>query len=193
LTCDFRNRAGEMVHKDRPYLQATVEVAGKVTQVKPELPPTPHAWTDFSYPEGAPVYHGPAFRGVTATAFDQQGGWGRIASLRLEDLVGPARAAGWMIPSAVLDAALYACGVHLYAHGEGAISLPKAIDQLRLGRKPRTGETCLVWFVCQEITRDSACYDFTVVGQDGSLIVAAEGYRKVILGREVRETTGATA
>jgi hypothetical protein len=113
------------------------------------------------------------------------GGWGRIVSLPLRNLTGASREAGWTVPSCVLDAALYACGIHLWVHGQGAISLPKSIARLRIGRPPREGETCLVYFICREIAADSACYDFTVIGQDRAVIVQAEGYHKVILARGV--------
>jgi acyl transferase domain-containing protein/NADP-dependent 3-hydroxy acid dehydrogenase YdfG len=183
LTCDFRNRMGEMVQKDRPYLRALVDVGSALRPLNAQLPSAPESWTDFCYPEGAPVYHGPTLRGVTGIAFDRQGGWGRLVSLPLADLVGQSRVGGWIVPSAVLDAALYACGIHLWMHGDGAVSLPRSIDQLQLGRAPRAGETCLVSFVCREIGKDSACYDFTLIGEDRTVIVAAQGYRKVILLR----------
>ncbi len=183
LTCDFRNRAGDVIQKDRPYLRAALEWADAPPALTAELPPAPTAWTDFAYPERSPMFHGAAFRGVTATCFDEHGGWARIASLPLADLVGESRVVGWTIPSVVLDSALYACGIHLWVHGQGAISLPKAIERLQLGRPARRGESCLVHFVCRQITSDSACYDFTVVGEDRSIIVAAQGYQKVILQR----------
>ena len=78
---------------------------------------------------------------------------------------------------------MYACGIHVWAHGDGAVSLPKAIDLLQLGRPPLEGETCLVHFVCHEITAGAACYDFTVIGADRAVIMQARGYRKVILVR----------
>jgi NAD(P)-dependent dehydrogenase (short-subunit alcohol dehydrogenase family) len=182
LTCDFRNRSGGLIQKDRPYLRADVRVGEKPASVA-AVPEVGGAWTEFSYPDDAPVYHGPVFRGVNGICCDRQGGWGRIVSLPLVDLVGPKRVADWAVPSCVLDAALYACGIHLWTHETGAVSLPKAIDHLQLGRAARDGETCLVHFVCRDISADSACYDFTLVGQDGQLIVAAQGYRKVILAR----------
>jgi NAD(P)-dependent dehydrogenase (short-subunit alcohol dehydrogenase family) len=185
LTCDFRNRAGGLIQKDRPYLRASVDVAPAPMQWKSDLPGKPAAsqWTNFSYPDGAMVYHGPAFRGLNGTCFDRQGGWGRIAALPLADMVGAERAGQWRIPSCVLDAALYACGCHLWVHGERAISLPKQIEQLRIGKPPREGETCLVYFKCREITADAAVYDFDVVDEGGAVVLKARGYRKVILAR----------
>jgi hypothetical protein len=183
LTCDFRNRNGGLIQKDRPYLRATVEIGAGQSNAANVVAAPPASWTDFTYPDDSAVYHGPAFRGVNGIACDRAGGWGRIAARPLSELVGPQRAAEWTIPSCVLDAALYACGIHLWMHGQGAISLPNSIGRLRLGRSPRDGETCLVRFVCREIANDAAGYEFTVVGEDGALIVAAEDYRKVILAR----------
>ena len=60
---------------------------------------------------------------------------------------------------------------------------PRQIDQLGLGRIPRTGEQCLAYLRCREIADQSATYEFTVVGDDGGLIVRAHGYHKVILMR----------
>jgi NAD(P)-dependent dehydrogenase (short-subunit alcohol dehydrogenase family) len=183
LTCDFRNRGGGLIQKDRPYLRATAETGDTRSNEIVGLEDPPSGFTDFTYPDDSAVYHGPALRGATGIACNRAGGWGRIASLPLADLVGASRADRWTIPSCVLDNALYACGIHLWMHGEGAISLPKSIGRLRFGRAPRAGESCLVRFVCRDIAVDAARYDFTVVGDDGALIVAAEDYRKVILTR----------
>ena len=171
------------MQKDRPYLRADVEVSEGPVGRTAALPALPDAWTDFSYPDDAQIYHGHVFRGVTGTHFDRETGWGRIASLSLEELVGESRVVGWTVPSCVLDAAFYACGIHLWVHGGQAVSLPRAIDRMQLGRPARAGETCLVYFVCREIADRSACYDFTVVGEDCGILVAAQGYRKVILAR----------
>jgi hypothetical protein len=143
----------------------------------------PAVFTDVSYPEDAAIWHGAPFRCLTGVQCDRDGGWGRLVSLPLADLTGRESTADWTVPSCVLDAALFACGVHLYLHGHGAVSLPKAIDHLQFGRAARDGEQCLVHFACRELTVDSACYDFTLMGDDGQLIAAAQGYRKVILTR----------
>jgi hypothetical protein len=183
LTCDFRNRAGKLIQKDRPYLRASVVLSDRPAALSAEAGEVPSEWTEFSYPEGGMVYHGPAFRGVTAVSLRPDGGWGRIAAPPLRDLTGPARVEGWNIPSNVLDAALYACGIHLWLHGDGAISLPRSIASLRLGRQPRDGETCLCRVFCRGIAADGAEYDFTVLGEDGAVVLQARGYRKVILTR----------
>jgi hypothetical protein len=183
LVCDFRNRSGGLIQKDRPYLTAIARLASSVQYQQATINALPENWTEFGYPEDADVYHGPAFRGVTAFSFDQHSGWGRITALPLFDLVGDSRADGWMVPSCVLDAAFYACGIHLWMHGDQAISLPRQIDQLDLGRQPQPGQVCLSHFVCREIGEKAATYDFTVIDPDGYVVVAARGYQKVILSR----------
>jgi acyl transferase domain-containing protein/acyl carrier protein/NAD(P)-dependent dehydrogenase (short-subunit alcohol dehydrogenase family) len=183
LKCDFRNRAGGLIQKDRPYLRASVELADNPQPPIAHLPAAPGSWTEFSYPEGGMVYHGPAFRGANGTSFDAVGGWGRILSLPMRDLVGESRATDWTVPSCVLDAALYACGIHLWTYGERAISLPRSIERLELGRTPREGEVCVVYVKAHEIKSDSAWYDFTVLGDDRAVLIRASGYRKVILAR----------
>jgi hypothetical protein len=183
LMCDFRNRAGGLIQKDRPYLRATVQLADALLPLSTNLPAAPNMFADFLYPEGGMVYHGPAFRGANGTNYDAQGGWGRILSLPMRDLVGDERTANWTVPSCVLDAALYACGIHLWTYGDRAISLPRSIERLELGRTPLEGEACVIHVVACEINKDSACYEFTVLGDDRAVLIRASGYRKVILGR----------
>jgi hypothetical protein len=185
LTCDFRNRAGGLVQQARPYLQATAILADRPAALSTPMPALPRDWAPFAYPDDAAVYHGPAFRGVTDVALGSQGGWTRIRALPLSELTGRGRREGWTVPSCVLDAALYACGIHLWLHGQGAVSLPQSIGQLQLGRAPRDGETCYVQVVCREIAQQNATYDFTVWAEDGAVLMRAENYGKVILTRGV--------
>jgi len=183
LTNDFRNRSGGLIQKDRPYLRADARVGDRPATSAPSLPAVPSEWAEFVYLDDSAIWHGPVFRCIRGVNCDRQGGWGRILALPLSDLTGVGRVAEWTVPSCVLDAALYTCGIHLWMHCAGAISLPKAIDHLQLGRAARDGEMCLVHFVCRELSSDTACYDFTLVGEDGQLIAAAQGYRKVILSQ----------
>ncbi|PQO44279.1 type I polyketide synthase [Blastopirellula marina] len=182
-TCDFRNRTGGLIQKDRLYLQAKVEVADAPPALTAELPPFPTEWSAITYPEDAPIYHGKPFRCLKALSCDASGGWGHIVAEPLADLTKPERVEGWRIPSCILDSALYACGCQLYLHSEGAVSLPRKIERLELGRMPSDGENCYVHFVCREVAEKSALYDLTLFGANGEVILKAIGYQKVILGR----------
>ncbi|EAQ79138.1 type I polyketide synthase [Blastopirellula marina] len=182
-TCDFRNRTGGLIQKDRLYLQAKLELSDAPAAITADLPPFPSEWSAVTYPEDSAIYHGAPFRCLKALSCDSTGGWGHIVAQPLADLTKPERVEGWRVPSCVLDSALYACGCQLYLHSEGAISLPRKIERLELGRLPRDGENCYVHFVCRDVAEKSAIYDLTLFGENGDVILKAIGYQKVILGR----------
>ncbi|PQO42355.1 type I polyketide synthase [Blastopirellula marina] len=182
-TCDFRNRTGGLIQKDRRYLEANAQLADAPAEIAVTLPAFPTEWHAVQYPEDSAIYHGEPFRCLKNISCDTPGGWGHIVAQPLVDLTGPAKQDGWIVPSCVLDSALYACGCHLYLHGKQAVSLPRKIAHLELGRVPQDGENCYVHFTCREIAEKSALYDMLVVGQDGTAILRATGYEKVILMR----------
>ncbi|MBA2117371.1 type I polyketide synthase [Bremerella alba] len=182
-TCDFRNRTGGLIQKDRLYLEAKAVVAEAPSTLTTTLPTFPTEWHAVAYPEDSAIYHGQPFRCLKAISCEATHGWGHILAQPLVDLTGESKRDGWLIPSCVLDSALYACGCHLYLHGEGAVSLPRKIELLELGRAAHDGENCYVHFTCRNIAEKSALYDMVVVGQDGGVILKATGYEKVILMR----------
>ncbi|WDI40985.1 type I polyketide synthase [Bremerella sp. P1] len=182
-TCDFRNRTGGLIQKDRLYLEAKAVVADSPAAPTTTLPTFPSEWHAVEYPEDSAIYHGQPFRCLKAISCEASNGWGHIVAQPLVDLTGESKRDGWIVPSCVLDSALYACGCHLYLHGEGAVSLPRKIELLELGRVPQDGENCYVHFTCRNIAEKSALYDMVVVGQDGTVILKATGYEKVILMR----------
>ena len=187
LTCDFLNRAGELMKKDRPYLRAVVELAQGAMSLPAPLPARPELSTGIhiQYPDHALVYHGPPFRGVTVCYPLAEGhsGWSKIMALPLGDLTGAGRTAGWRIPSVVLDSAMYACGLHLWAAGGNLLGLPRGFGRLEIGRAPRDGETCWLHFVCRTLATERPAYDFQLVGDDGALILRADDYYKVVFGQ----------
>jgi len=182
-TCDFRNRSGGLIQKDRLYLEAKAVVAETASTPTTTLPTFPTQWHAVQYPEDSAIYHGEPFRCLKAISCEATSGWGHILAQPLVDLTGEAKRDGWIIPSCVLDSALYACGCHLYLHGERAVSLPRRIELLELGKVPDDGKNCYVYFTCRNIAEKSALYDMVVVGQDGTVILKATGYEKVILMR----------
>jgi NAD(P)-dependent dehydrogenase (short-subunit alcohol dehydrogenase family)/acyl carrier protein len=184
LTCDFLNRTGGLIQKDRLYLRAKAELAAVAKPLAVALPPLPTVWEPVPYPETSIMYHGAPFRCFEALSAIRTEGWAKLTALPLSGLVGSQRTAGWLLPSCVFDAAMFACGCHLWAHAERAVSLPKHIDRMQPGRLPRDGEACYVYFRNHEITGKTASYDFTIVGEDLGVILQVTGYHKVILMRE---------
>ncbi|HEY1784090.1 MAG TPA: KR domain-containing protein [Pirellulales bacterium] len=183
LTSDFYNRNGGLIQADRLYLATKAVPAGVPAAPLTKILPNIGEWRDFSYPNEAPIYHGPVFRGLRGCCYAPGKGTARLLALPLVDLVGPARVTGWTIPSCLLDSAMYACAMHLWAFGENAIALPRRIADLRLIRQPNDGEKCLIHFVCVDLP--SGLYDFDVVGEDGTVIMQARGYGHVIFARGV--------
>ncbi len=181
LTSDFYNLNGELIQSDRLYLRAQAVTADAHVSPLDKIQPTAGQWHDFKYPDVAPIYHGPAFRGLKALCGNVESGSNRVLALPLADLVGSPRTSGWTIPSCVLDSAMYACAMHLWTLGGNAVALPRRITDLRLGRQPHDGEMCLVHFVCLDLAAGD--YDFDVVGEDGSIIMQARGYGHVIFAR----------
>ncbi|HEX4142344.1 MAG TPA: SDR family NAD(P)-dependent oxidoreductase [Pirellulales bacterium] len=183
LTSDFHNRNGGLIQADRLYLTTKAATAGVPAAPLATISPHSGEWRDFRYPNEAPIYHGPVFRGLRGCCYGPAAGTARVLALPMKDLVGEARLAGWTIPSCVLDSAMYACAMHLWAFGGNAIALPRRIADLRLVRQPRDGEMCLVHFVCLDLAAGN--YDFDVVGEDGTIIMQARGYGHVIFARGV--------
>jgi hypothetical protein len=181
LTSDFHNRNGGLIQADRLYLTTKAVPADVQSAPLAKIPSHAGEWRDFRYPNEAPIYHGPVFRGLKGCCYGPQAGTARLLALPMADLVGPARVSGWTIPSCVLDAAMYSCAMHLWAFAGNAIALPRRIADLRLFRQPRDGETCLVHFVCLDLATGD--YDFDVVGEDGAMIIQARGYGHVIFAR----------
>jgi hypothetical protein len=181
LTADFHNRAGELMQSGRLYLEAVGDIGAAPLEPLVPLPATAGEWVPFAYPEEAPIQHGPIFRGLTSGFANEKRGTGQIVALPLADLAGPARVAGWSIPSLVLDAAFYACGYHLWIFGGFAVALPRRVEELRLGRLPRDGENCLVHMACLDL--QTGDYDFDIVGEDGAMIVQARRFSQVIFAR----------
>ncbi len=182
FTCDFYNRRGQLLLKDKPYLRAQVETAPKRPALAVPPPPEPAGWTLCWYPESELViYHGPVFRCLREFAVEEEDGWGKIVAPSPNEVGGRRRGSRWVMPSALLDACFFSCGVVLWWHLRGAVSIPDGIEAVRLGRAPQSGEVCLVHIKKRGRTGKLALFDFTVFGEDGTVILQVEGYRNVIV------------
>jgi hypothetical protein len=79
-----------------------------------------------------------------------------------------------------LDACLVACGV--FAQKQLKVhQLPQAFDRLRIARLPRTAEVCTVRVNFRGRKDRNTRFDFTLVGDDGAVIVDAEGHQCITL------------
>ena len=181
LLSDFRNRAGMLMKKDRVHLRATAEVAERASSLDVPMPEPPTEWHPVIFQHDGPLVHGPALHGLKAAIFDTPGGWGQLVAMPMAELGGQRTGHDWLVPATLIDAGFYVCGIHCYFHNEGAFSLPSSIEAVHLGRRPRDNEKCLVAFTCREIQPEHAIYDFTVFGDDRSVIVRVDGHRVITI------------
>jgi NAD(P)-dependent dehydrogenase (short-subunit alcohol dehydrogenase family) len=182
FTCDFYNRKGQLLLKDKPYLKADVELAKESRPLSAEMPPEPSGWTLCWYPESELViYHGPVFRCLREFAVEGDEGWGKIVAPPASDLGGKRQGGRWVLPAALLDACFFSCGVVLWWHLRGVVAIPDGIGAVKLGRSPKPGEVCLVHITSRGREGKLALFDFTVFGEDGGVVLQVEGYRNVIV------------
>jgi NAD(P)-dependent dehydrogenase (short-subunit alcohol dehydrogenase family) len=182
FTCDFYNRKGQLLLQDKPYLKTQVEVAKDHRPLTAPLPPEPSGWTLCWYPESELViYHGPPFRCLREFAVEGEEGWGKIVAPKPSELTGRREGSRWVLPAALLDACFFSCGVVLWWHLRGVVAIPDGIEAVLLGRNPEPGEVCLVHITSRGRDGKLALFDFTVFGEDGTVVLQVEGYRNVIV------------
>ena len=112
-------------------------------------------------------------------AIQYDGGWARIVAPALAELAGPRPASGWILPPAVLDACLYACGSFCFLQFGGQVEAPQGLDRLAWTRQPREGESCILRFYFRGRDQRHSCFDFTLFGDDQRPLLEARGFRMV--------------
>ncbi len=183
---DFYGHHGKLIDPQRVYLRGIVDVADRPGAIPPPpWDPPADGWSEVNYGDarqgwdGRAISYGPTLRCLTHVSLDSGGGWGRILAPPLTDL-GGSRASRWWIPAAALDSCLVACAVFARKHLK-VRQLPRAFDSLRIARLPRTGEACTVRVNFRGREDRSTCFDFTLGGDDGTVILDAKGHRCTIL------------
>ncbi|MBW3541522.1 MAG: acyltransferase domain-containing protein [Planctomycetes bacterium] len=184
FTCDLRNRKGQVLLKDKPYLRANVSLADSSAASTRSIFPRrmPESWTTCWYPEeDVVIWHDEPFRCLREIAVEGDEAWGRLLAPDPGDLAGRRGERGWIMPSALLDACFFACGIVLWWKHRGVVAIPDGIEAVRLGRTPRSGEACLVHITDRGRQENRALYDFAVFGEDGTCLFEVDGYRNVIV------------
>jgi hypothetical protein len=187
LAADFLSRDGRLIESNRPYLRGEVEIASSGTGILPatsKLEACPAAdWQPVEYAErGSKFYLGPPLRACKKICLGQGVLWGKIYPPMLQELAGRRRSVeGWIIPSAALDACLYAVGLLAWMQVQAGPSLPFRFGRIALGRLPHPGEECIVQ--CKLLRREGryADFDFTLFGINGDVVIQVSDYRIVYL------------
>ena len=129
------------------------------------------------------MYLGPILNCLKKIIVGQDRAWGKISAPALVELAGPQRSvAGWRVPSAALDACLFATGILCWQRVAAGPTLPARLGSVEFGRLPHPGEACVV--ETQVLRRDGryAVFQFTLFGQGGDVLVHVTDYRVVWLG-----------
>lgn len=183
LIADVVSRNGQLVEARRPYLSGQVQAG--ITPAKPAwlTPPPSSLWEPVRYPaRGSKFYLGEPLRGLRSIQIAENQAWGQIASQSVVHLAGPRHSVtGWIVPSAAIDACLYATGLLAWFTIEEGTALPESIARLSLGREPYAGERCLVQSRFKRREDRYGWFDFALTGANGDLLVEVEDYRIVWL------------
>ena len=182
LTADVLNRDGRLVEADRVYLKGRVELC---SDVRPGCEPLSveelketNGWEAVSYlPEGAAIYHGPAFQGLRRFRTSGSVARGVVSAPALNELAGSRRRIdGWVVPSSCLDACFYLVAMLGFRQLDAGPTLPVSIDFLEVGRLTSPGERCTIEVTFNRRDGRHLWFDFSMVGSNGDAIFTARDY-----------------
>jgi acyl transferase domain-containing protein/NAD(P)-dependent dehydrogenase (short-subunit alcohol dehydrogenase family) len=204
VKADFYNRDGKLTDPGRVYVKGLVDLVDATGRLGPltytpipamvttagRMEPPIANWHPMEYltREKAEalgrIYIGPPLQTLRSLSLERTGCWIKIDSPPLPDLAGPGRnGAGWLLPSAVLDACFQAAGVFLYLAFE-TVQLPRSMDSIRWGRLPRPGEKCLARLDMLAREERHTLFNIAVFGEDGEVLILVEGFRNIIVSQQ---------
>ena len=182
LTSRQFDRKGRLIDARRPHMRAIGELAGAPLPIEAQPPGEPPlGWLASCYSENAPMYHGEPLRCLKQWAVQYDGGWGQIVAPSLAELAGRRPASGWILPPAMLDACLYACGSFLFLQFGGLVAVPQSLQRLAWTRQPKPGENCILRFFFRGCDRRHNRFDFALFGEDQRPLLQAQGFCMVQL------------
>ena len=185
LTSELRDRKKRLIEADRLITEGVVEFAPQAQLFDAKTPgKPPQGWFPYLYPESNDVimYHGKSLRCLRECCFQYDGGWGKIVAPPLAQLAGQRASQGWIFPLAALDACVVACCAFVWIQFSGLVAIPHGFRRLFILRQPREGETCVLRFYFVGREAGHSFFDFTLFGDDESVILQAERFRTVGVG-----------
>jgi NAD(P)-dependent dehydrogenase (short-subunit alcohol dehydrogenase family) len=181
------SRDGRLIEANRINFktEASVGRGHKLDVVTVHLPPSAR-WLPVTYPAAdAPFHVGWPLQRLRKVALFENGLVGKVSAPALIELAGTIRdLRGWRIPSAAMDACLFATGILAWQRVAPGTALPVRIRRLEVGRLPSPGEACQVHVQLLSHSQDRACFDFTLYGVDGEMILNAKDYEVAWLSRD---------
>jgi hypothetical protein len=179
LLADFHSRDGRIIETNRCYLRGEIHSHDSTLTTANRLGSI--SWDGMQAVQyagrGSKMYLGHPLQCLRGIRIDRDTAWGRVVAPALVELAGAHRSVeDWLVPSAALDACLYATGLLCWSHVAPGATLPVRFGGIDLGRLPYPGEVCAVEtrFVRREAK--TAVFEFTLFGADGSPLIRATDY-----------------
>ena len=164
----------------RGHASATL-LTGAAEPITTKLDDLPFPWTPMVYQDDGPMWHGPSFRVLTGMFLDRSGGWGRLVAPNADTVAHPRGAAGWTVPVAMLDGAIFASAVYSYVLCGKRVEIPVRFDRLRVEGRATAAEKCTVRLFFRSQDPQKSVYDFVIYGADGRALVAVDGLHLAVL------------
>jgi NAD(P)-dependent dehydrogenase (short-subunit alcohol dehydrogenase family)/acyl carrier protein len=200
---DFISRSGRLIETDRMAFRATAKLQNNETPLASDsnacvrlTPDKERKWRPVSYPPAdADFYVGWPLQRLRSVQLQGDGIIGRISAPALIELAGSRRqVAGWKVPSAAMDACLFAVGMLAWEHVAAGVALPVRIGLLSLGdRLPDPGEACQVHAKFKRAGDGRAVFDFSLYGIDDQLLLNAQDYEVAWLDRQEASSQSANS
>ena len=184
LVGDFRARDGRLVQADRVHLQAVIGIKGHSSNNVRVAVPEGLVWQIPTYcGPGEKFFGGFPLQKLRKYAIVENSLVGKISAPILIELAGGSRdVRGWILPSAALDACLYATGILAWNKIAPGTTLPARFGRIQLHRNPWPGEACMVHVRWNSTDASSASFDFTLYGNDDTVILDVLDYQIAWVG-----------
>lgn len=178
LHCDFLSRDGRLVDANRTHFRAIATTKVTRSERVTLTVPANAEWLRAMYPPADAKFHvGWPFQRLRKVTLFEEGLVGKIAAPALIELAGTGRdLRGWQIPCAAMDSCLFAVGVLAWQRVAAGTALPIRFGRLEVGRLPSPGEACQVHARLVSHAKDRACFDFTLYGVNGDVLLNACDY-----------------
>ncbi len=184
VTADVLNRSGVTIAKNKLLCNSKICITSRsLSPLKSRESFRASVWQRPAYPVPTDTfYSGPSFRLISRFAIAARSIEAELTAPSLIELAGVHRqATGWVFPSALLDATLYACGILSWQEVRAAVCLPTSFGKLQLSQLPRPGQKLRAFATLKQESDHAVYFDFDVTGDDGRMYLAARDYQATFL------------
>ena len=189
LSAEVLNRSGMVIDADRLLCQSTwVQTTQAVTLGKSidEFLKTIASQSHWHQPTVPTLkdkfYSGPPFQMIHRFAICENRLVAELTAPSLVELAGIYRdSTRWLVPSAVLDAALYSAGILSFATLRPGVCLPTGFQSLSVLGLPRPGQRLRIQTSLLQQEEESIRFDFDVIAGDNTVLISARGYQATFI------------